>query len=220
MDDFKYIDIILLALIAAFLVLRLRSVLGKRPESDDESTAFETPPRRWDTEAQETGTTILPDDPEVEIDGTLSGTLTRLRLIDKTFSPEDFLNGARSAFQMVLTAFANGDRGTLRGLLSQDVFANFDAAMKAREDAGETVESELISFKSVAFDDVDLTDDIARITVKFVTEQVNVLKDKDGSVIEGDSNQIETLTDVWTFSRDVTSKDPNWELVATHSPEE
>ncbi|MBE1236848.1 Tim44 domain-containing protein [Phaeovibrio sulfidiphilus] len=227
MENSSFVPILLVALIAVFLVLRLRALLGQHPEDEDDGF----PMRREDTGRSpygtdanghrdgpdsETGATGFGADGPV-LDPTLAGTLTRIRLADPSFSAEDFLNGARSAFQMVLLAFAKGDRRTLETLLSPEVMRNFENVIREREEAGETMESELISFKSVAIETARLDGSIAHMTIKYVTEQVNLLKNADGEVIEGDPNRIETLTDIWTFERDITSGNPNWLLVATRS---
>lgn len=224
MESSPYIQIVVVALFAAFLLLRLRSILGRRPDDEDDASS-----RRGESlksgQASGRGDVVgfptrlsKADDPV--IDATMGGTLTRLRLADPSFSTDQFIAGARAAFQMVLNAFAGGDRQTLESLLSPDVYRNFDGVIKSREEAGEVMESELVAFKAVALDDARLEGNEAYISIKFVTDQVNVLRDRDGAVIEGDPDRIETLTNIWTFRRDVTSDDPNWELMATRTVDE
>ncbi|GEO80874.1 Tim44/TimA family putative adaptor protein [Pararhodospirillum oryzae] len=217
-DGLQYIDIIFIAMVAAFLVLRLRGVLGRRtgdeqdrppiisPSSERTDNVIDLPPR------VPTGAAPL--------EGTLAGGLTRLRQVDPSFSPDAFLDGARSAFQIILMAFAKGDRDTLQPLLAPDVMRNFSAVIDTRERKGETMETDLVAFRSVAFEAVELRGRDALVTVRFVTEQVNVTRDAADAIVEGDPNHVDDVTDIWTFRRDVTSPDPNWELVATRVPEE
>ncbi|CCG09144.1 Tim44/TimA family putative adaptor protein [Pararhodospirillum photometricum] len=217
-DGLQYIDIIFIAMVAAFLVLRLRSVLGRRTGDERKRPNPLTP-------GEDVGDNVvaLPGRAPLQAAGTpgsVAGGLARLRLADPSFSPDAFLQGARSAFQMILMAYAKGDRDTLKPLLSPEVFRNFSGAIEAREKAGETMETDLLSFKDVDFTAVDVRDRDAYISVRFVTEQVNTVRDPADAVVEGNPNHIEVVTDVWTFCRTIGSADPNWELVATQVPEE
>lgn len=230
--EFHFFDIIILAMIAGFLILRLRSVLGRRtgnerPPPDDVVTH-----RRQDANAD--GNVVdLPDrghrDQDLEedsataaqtIDGSdpFAAALTQIQIADNSFNPREFVGGARSAFEMVVHAFATGDSGTLRNLLSDDVFDNFSSAIKARLEAAETLETTVIGVKSVDIIDARLDGRLAFVTVKFVSEQVNVTRDAEGHVIDGDPNHVSEVTDLWTFSRNTRSRDPNWKLVETRSP--
>ena len=144
--------------------------------------------------------------------------LTQIQIADNAFNPGEFVGGARSAFEMIVHAFATGDTGTLRNLLSDDVFDNFSSAIKARLEAAETLETTVIGVKSVDIIDARLDGRQAFVTVKFVSEQVNVTRDAEGHVIDGDPNHVSEVTDLWTFSRNTRSRDPNWKLVETRSP--
>ncbi|MBF0305231.1 MAG: Tim44 domain-containing protein [Alphaproteobacteria bacterium] len=223
-DGFQFIDIVFFAMIAAFLVLRLRSVLGRRtgterqrpeagfgrPAVDRPDNVVELPDRRR----------TVAEGPTDAYTGTpLAAGISRVRMADASFSPESFLQGARGAFEMIVAAYAAGDRATLRPLLANDVMANFEAAIDAREQAGEKLETELVSIKSADLDEVAMEGRTARVTVKLVSEQVNVVRDKDGKVVDGDPVRVAEVTDLWTFARDTGSRDPNWVLVATRSPE-
>ncbi|MBF0373335.1 MAG: Tim44 domain-containing protein [Alphaproteobacteria bacterium] len=223
-DGFQFIDIVFFAMIAAFLVLRLRSVLGRRtgterqrpepgvgrPTVDRPDNVVELPDRRR----------TVPEGPTDAYTGTpLAAGISQVRIADPSFSPEPFLQGARGAFEMIVSAYAAGDRATLRPLLANDVMANFEAAIDAREQAGEKLETELVSIKSADLDEVVMEGRTARVTVKLVSEQVNVVRDADGKVVDGDPTRVAEVTDLWTFARDTGSRDPNWVLVATRSPE-
>jgi predicted lipid-binding transport protein (Tim44 family) len=215
------IDLILFAMVAAFLVLRLRSVLGKR-------TGFERPPqpqgaaegsavraegvREEIMPAQRGGARrIIPDfrSPVGQALGRISGA-------DRGFDPNGFLDGAEGAFRMIVTAFAQGDRQTLRALLSDDTYAGFEAAISAREQAGESQRTEIRSMHEMAIEAADLRGNIAEVTVRFVSDQVNMTTGRGGEILAG-SDAITEVTDIWTFQRDVTSGDPAWRLVATRS---
>lgn len=234
-NGFQFLDIILFAAIAGFFVLRLRSVLGKR-------TGHEKPPR-YDpfgkrkgeqAEAEDEKVIPLPDrtaptggeEAAVAAQGAeggepmspLAAGLTQIKLADKDFGEDAFLTGARAAFDMVITAFAQGDAKALRPLLSNDVYDDFAGAIEERRKAGQILESTLVGITEAAIVEAEQQGRTAFVTIKFVSEQVNVVRDKDGNVIEGDPNQVAKVTDIWTFARNTRSRDPNWTLVATQSP--
>jgi predicted lipid-binding transport protein (Tim44 family) len=212
-EGFQYIDIIVIAMVAAFLVLRLRSVLGRR--TGEEKQRFDHPVAR-DNVVDLPGRTPAATE---AADGTLAGGLTRIRLADPSFDPNGFAEGARGAFEMILFAYAKGDKATLRPLLAGEVYQNFTRAIDEREAAGETMETDLVSVKSVEITEARMEGDDALVTVTFKTEQVNLIKDGSGTVVDGDPNTVEQVTDIWTFRRDTQSSDPNWELVATRVPD-
>lgn len=235
-DSLQFLDIIFFAMIAAFLVLRLRSVLGRRTGNEK--------PRRSPYEAQADRTqrrddnvVDLPgrrrgegvgDDEESQANGQLPSWgrasavagMDAVMRADPDFDTESFLAGARGAFEMIVTAFANGDKPTLRPLLSGEVYRNFAAAIDEREAVGESMETEVLGFKSIALQDGRVEDRVMHVTVAFVTEQINVVRDGDGKVVDGDPDHIAKVSDLWTFARDTGSGDPNWLLVATRTPED
>lgn len=237
-DGFKFIDIIFFGMIAAFLVLRLRNVLGRRNglkgqprtpfpfqgESEDaagqeksndnivhltDSVAESTD---WEDETAEPGS-------EPEPASALATGLTQIKRADPRFGEEDFISGARMAFEMILEAYANGNVPTLEAMLNRDVFGNFAQAIGNREQAGETLEHTLVGIKSAEIVEAFMDRREAAVTVKFVSEQISVTTDADGDVVDGDPNTVNEVTDFWTFARDTRSKDPNWTLVATGSLE-
>ncbi|MBD0271454.1 MAG: Tim44 domain-containing protein, partial [Acetobacteraceae bacterium] len=142
--------------------------------------------------------------------------LARIQGVDATFDPSRFLDGAEAAFRMIVQAFASGDRATLQALLSSDAYAGFAKALDAREAAGERQRTELRAVHEVAIDAADLRGTVADVTVRFVTDQINMTTGRDGDVVSG-SDAVTELTDLWTFQRDLTSADPTWKLVGTGS---
>lgn len=225
-DGFAFFDIIIFAMLAGYLVFQLRRVLGRRTGHEEQRRA--NPFKRQPEDAAENDNVIaLPDratdeSPAEEIAGfdpEMNG-LTQLKLADPDFDDREFLRGAKGAFEWIVAAFARGDRSELENLLSPSLYESFEVAISQREQANETLETTISSMKSATIDDVVLDASIVSITVEFVTDQVKVIRDSQGAVVEGDPNKIETLTDIWIFGRDLRSSDPNWQLVATRDPEE
>ena len=223
-DGFQFLDIVLFAMVAAFLVLRLRSVLGKRtghqqprqdrmsqPNDDVEGTTSVTdPPNRDQTIASDPSADLDPSDP-------LTQGIMEIRSADETFDPVDFAHGARSAFEMIVEGFAKGDKQNLKMLLAVDVYDNFVSAIDERNKAEETLESTIISINTSDVIEAGIDGANAMVTVKFVSEQINLTRDSEDRVIDGDPNEITEITDIWTFSRDTKSSNPNWKLVETRS---
>lgn len=225
-ESFQFIDIIFFAMVAAFLVLRLRSVLGRRTgheqprpdglgrsgeQSSNGDNVIDLPDRRR----------VIPEGPEDPYTGTKIGAgLTQIRLADPAFDSRQFIEGAKAAFEFILGAYAAGDTKALKPLLNAEVLGNFQHAIEARLRAGEALETELIGIKTADLLDAGVHGRDAVITVKFVSEQVNALHSATGEVLEGDPNRVTEVVDVWTFSRDPKSRDPNWHLVATATPDE
>jgi predicted lipid-binding transport protein (Tim44 family) len=222
MGDFPhYFDIILFAMVAAFLVLRLRSVLGRRTGNErrrdpivrraeaagDKVIAFG---QRQNGMAPPPATTEPPGD-------AVAAGLARIREADPSFDPPQFLEGARVAFEMIVAAFAEGDKAKLRPLLSDEVYRPFSAAIDERNAAHETLESRILALKQIDISEAELAGRAARVTLKIVSDQINVLRAHDGSVVDGDPEHAIEKTDFWTFARDTRSSDPNWVLVATDS---
>lgn len=221
-DGTALFEIILLAMLAGFLVFKLRGVLGKRTgheerHSDPFSPAAE-PESKTDNVIQLPGRDGESMDGE-QTDGELSDGM-RLKMADPSFDEIEFLKGARTAFEWVVASFAKGDQDSLRPLLAEDLMSAFAGAIDAREEAGESQETTISSFRSALINEVHLVGSIARVTVEFITDQVKVTRAADGTVVDGNPDRIETVTDLWTFERDISSNDPNWSIVATRVPEE
>ncbi|MGC2854697.1 Tim44/TimA family putative adaptor protein [Novispirillum sp. DQ9] len=225
----QFIDIIFLGLVAGFLVLRLRSVLGRRtgnerppadpyaPRPREEARQEE---RRDDNVIELPGRRIERPDAAAGPQTPLEAGLTQIRLADDNFEPDSFLSGARMAFEMIVEAFAKGDSAALRPLLADDVYRNFDAAIRDRESRGETMETDIAALKGIGIVGAEMRNRVAYVTVRFVTEQTTVVRNAEGAVIEGDPATAEPVVDLWTFARDTSSRDPNWQLVATETPED
>lgn len=216
------VDLILFAMVAAFLVLRLRSILGRR-------TGFERPADPLDARpGAEPRPIEAPVEPMAQPMGPTARialppagspaaeALDRITAQDPGFSARSFLEGAQGAFAMIVESFAKGDRETLRGLLSPDVFGDFDAAIDARVQANERQTTRIEAMREAELVEVDLKESVATLTVRFVTDQVNTTHDASGQVVAGSDVPTETI-DLWSFSRDLSSPDPTWLLVATRS---
>ncbi|MCS6855077.1 MAG: Tim44/TimA family putative adaptor protein [Elioraea sp.] len=220
------IDLILFGMVAAFLVLRLRSILGRRtgferpPQPLEPTGAGEAAARTIETRAEETVTPpALPGGAARSLPDPASPvgrTLARIRAVDPSFDPIAFLQGAEGAFRMIVEAFARGDRDTLRGLLAPDVYAGFEAAIAAREQARERQRTEIVAIREMAIIEADLRGTLATLGVRFVSDQISATYAADGSIIAG-SEAVTELVDIWSFARDLTSPDPVWHLVGTRS---
>jgi predicted lipid-binding transport protein (Tim44 family) len=136
---------------------------------------------------------------------------------DPSFDAQHFIAGARAAYEMIVTTFAEGDRRQLRSLLSREVFDGFDAAITERENKGETAETRFVSVDGSTITAAELRNRTAQITVRFVSKLVSATRDRTGTVIDGNAEKVTDVTDVWTFARDVSSRDPNWKVVATEA---
>lgn len=217
------VDLILFAMIAAFLVLRLRGVLGRR-------TGFERPPQEQRPAGygvpNGNGMAEGPPQPQASAArskhslpdprGPVGQAIGRIIGQDPGFDPGRFLDGAEAAFRMIVQAFAAGDRTTLRSLLSDDTYAGFEQAITAREQAGETQRTEIRSVHDLALEAADLRGTVADVTVRIVSDQVNMTTGRNGEVVHG-SDAVTELADIWTFQRDLRAADPTWRLVATRS---
>lgn len=232
-SSFQFFDIILFAMIAVFLILRLRSVLGRRddgPKTGHRDPFARLPDREQPVEPSDGKVVQLPgpresrpvgaDEPTVEpetTDPVLAQGYADIRAADRAFDPREFAAGSQAAFEVILNAYAAGDSKTLQPLLSDEVFGNFDRAIRERDEQGQVLEETLVGIKTADIVEAWMDGRIAHVTVKFVSEQVHVVRNKEGAVVEGDPNQIIDVTDFWTFARDTRSRDPNWALVATRS---
>jgi predicted lipid-binding transport protein (Tim44 family) len=220
MGDFQYFDIILFAMIAGFLILRLRSVLGRRTGNERRRDGFIRSPARVSEKGAAggelgKGAAVVPLGAK-PADPVALG-LDRIRRADSGFEPENFLAGARAAFELIVGAFARGDKAALRSLLSDEVYRPFVATIDERVASQETFESQIVGLDGLDIAAADLSGQTAQVTVKFVSRQINITRASDGSIVEGDPQHAVEKTDYWTFNRDIRSADPNWVLVATSS---
>ena len=228
-EGFQFIDIIFFAMIAAFLVLRLRGVLGRR---DGHQGKIQNPFKNQPSEQQDNNVITMPDRTVAdgdegalkesaldvgESDDPMVRGLMEIQRANPDFDAEDFVSGSKIAFELILSAYSSGDAGTLKPLLSTEVFADFSQAIRDREQAGETLEDTLVGIKSADIVEAYLEGRTVNITAKFISEQINATRDENGDVVDGNPNAVIEVTDFWTFARDTKSRNPNWTLIATSS---
>jgi len=215
----QLIEFIILFAIAAFVLYRLKSVIGTRTGYEPPSDGMQGPGRESEQEA----TASSGDDDELEakavrdLDPDDRSALAEIRSVEPDFSLEDFLHGARSAYEMILTAYEEGDRGTLQDLLTPDVYQAFEQIIRNREEKGLQVESRFIGVRDLKVEKIAFDPDTAEadLTLRFVGEMITAVRDAENRVVEGDPNEIRRQTDVWTFSRVMGAPNPNWLLSAT-----
>ena len=238
MGDFQFIDIVLFAMLALFLILRLRSVLGKRTGNERRHPDPFTPPPTplpgrpnagRDAPVGELGPPARGDGDNVismpdrlepapaagSGSGEPAGGLARLKERDRRFDEQQFLSGARGAFEMIIGAFAASDRKALRPLLSDEVYDNFAREIARRERDGEVLDNTIMRLVSAEIIEARVEGGNGLVTVKFVSEQTNILRRSSGEPLPGQPTGPSEVIDVWTFARDLRSSDPNWLLVAT-----
>jgi predicted lipid-binding transport protein (Tim44 family) len=231
--------IIFLAL-AVFIFLRLRSVLGQRTGGErqpyDRAARDVVQGRAGDPARSEgvvpmPGTIIdqaplAPNDPapaserwkgSAEQGSDLARSFDEIAQQDSSFDPKHFVAGAKGAYEMIVMAFAQGDRRTLKDLLSAEVYDSFEGAIRDREQRGERIERKFVGIEKAEIVGADMRGRVASITVRFVSQMISVTRDKAGAIVDGSAVSITDVTDVWTFSRDMGSRDPNWRLVSTDS---
>jgi predicted lipid-binding transport protein (Tim44 family) len=243
------IDLITLIslIVAAVAIFKLRSVLGSRTDEDDNRVerlktrereaqkaqgaagpgeVITMPRRPRDETASPVAEPVNDADTRIRafaaIDSLVTEGLLEVAKYDTTLNPETFLRGAGSAYEMIVSAFASGDRKTLKDLLSRDVYDGFVTAIAEREQRGEKIEQQFVGIKRSDIVEAEMKAGTAFMTVRFVSELITSSLDKTGSVISGDPQKITDVTDIWTFSRDVSNAralaNPNWRLVATQAP--
>jgi predicted lipid-binding transport protein (Tim44 family) len=224
-EGFAYIDILFFAMVAAFIALRLRSVLGRRTGQERRRSGgfgnarsnraadnvVALPDRSGSATEADAGIADLSD-------GAVKAGLTQIRLADQRFDLRHFLDGARGAFEMIVEAYSAGNQEALRPLLADAVFNGFAGAIDQRRAAGQTLETQLIAIRAADVVEAGIQGSTARIAVRFTSEQVNVVRDGEGNVLDGDPGTAEDVVDIWTFERGTKSSDPNWTLVETRTP--
>ena len=245
MDGRIDVSTLLFLVLAVVIFLKLRSVLGRR--TGHEQTRFErykaqqeasqrngklagkdkvvTLPRREreEVEPRAGAEPQVRADVEERVKGLAAGNvgiangLVEIVRADATFDPDTFLKGARGAYEIIVTAFAEGNRKTLKGLLGRDVYDGFAGAIADREGRGEQIDQSFVGIKAADIVEAELKNALAQVTVKFVSELISATRDRGGEVISGDTKRIKEVTDIWTFAREVDSRDPNWKLIATQA---
>jgi predicted lipid-binding transport protein (Tim44 family) len=235
MRDVPDIWTIIFLALAVVIFMKLRSVLGQRtgrerPPYDPYSARDAVRPSTNDNVVALPGRNAEPVKPAAEPvsaadrwsgiaepGSAVAAGLDAIAREETSFDAEHFVAGARAAYEMIVTAYAEGDRRTLKNLLSREVYDGFEAAIREREGKGETSESRFVSIDKSDITNVEMRARTAHITVRFVSQLVSVTRDRNGAVIDGSPDKVTDVTDVWTFARDVSSRDPNWKLVATEA---
>lgn len=235
MDEFFDLPTLIVIGLAIVILFRLRSVLGTR--TGNERSPIERQ-KQAQTAKAEDGSVVqmrprpvedapIDDDrrarklaAEVEQfshgDEAVANGLRAIADADPSFGPKIFMEGAKSAYEMIVTAFAQGDRQTLKNLLDKDVYDGFAGALSAREAAGQKIDFTFVGLPKVEISEAELDKRAAQVTVRFNAEVVSATRDKDGQLIEGNADQVQSIADEWTFARSPKSRDPNWKLVATN----
>jgi len=240
MNGFVDIYTLIFLVLAVVIFFKLRSVLGQRtgserppfdpftrrkasePEAADDGKVVALPRRASEDVS---AATIAAQDVDHRISavatpGTpLAAAVGQIMAADRNFDPQQFIDGARTAYEMIVTSFARGDQKALKPLLGREVYDGFASAISEREARGETVEFNFVGFDKVEMVDAALKNGTAQVTVKFGSKLISATRDKAGEVVDGDPVHIADVTDIWTFARDVSSRDPNWLLVATETVE-
>lgn len=232
MQEFLDVYTLVFLALAIFVIFRLRSVLGQR-------TGHEKPPfdpfQRTEAPKADPSSNVIPlpqaarpapeavADPAAVLKGiaepgsAVAQGLTRLMAADSSFDPRQFVGGARAAYEMIVLAFARGDRKALKDLLSKDVYEGFVSVIAGRDQRGEKVETTFVSIDKSEIVEAEMKGPSMQVTVKFASKLITATKDAAGAVIDGSTDKIADLTDVWTFARDAGSRDPNWRLVSTEA---
>lgn len=224
-EGFAYIDLLFFAMVAAFIALRLRSVLGRRTGHERRRTEA-----YGEMRSERSTDNVVPigergaATPEIDQaiadlgEGDVKAGLMRIREADPHFDLMEFLSGAKLAFEMIVDAYAAGDKTALRPLLDDQVFRGFAGAIDERVAIEQSLDTQLLAVNEPEVIEADLVGSAARIMLRFESEQVNVVRDRDGKVVEGDAQTAENVVDLWTFERDTQSGDPNWTLIETRTP--
>lgn len=223
MEGFQYGDIIVIGAIAAFVILRYRSMLGSdagRDPSEIQRTQQER--QKAVAAAMEPVVKLVEresakkqDLPEATYPKRLETSFKQMKNIDADFSPEEFMTGAKIAFEMVIKAFNERDHDMLKMLLSSDVYENFNEAIDAQKQQDVTHQTTLVAINKADIQQATLDGKKARITVKFDSEQIHIVRDAKGAISQGNPSDIDVMDDEWIFERDLTSSSPNWMVVET-----
>ena len=238
MQNFDILTLVFLGL-AVFVIYKLRSVLGTRTGTEKPpADMFDRRPaagQQGEDPAANNASNVVPmpnvrrdappvmAEPEARLAGVVSkdspahAALVGIMGDDPSFDPVEFLGGAKAAYEMIVLAFANGDRKTLKDLLAKDVYEGFESAIRDRETRNGKVETQFVSIDKAEISDALLRARNAQVTVRFLSKLITATRDAAGVVIDGSPEKVIDVVDIWTFSRDTTSRDPNWRLIATES---
>ena len=221
-EGFAFFDIIIFAMLAGYLVFQLRRALGRRSDNQETKSKLNPEQRAKHSEADnvvaiKTNKNENQGNENQEQEETLGG-LTELREKDPSFSDRDFIAGSKDAFSWIVEAFSKGEISKLEPLLSEPLFEGFKQAIEQREDGQLSSETNIVSIKSAQIHNVTVKQDQVNITVEYVTDQIKSTRNAEGEIVDGDPDTIEAVTDLWTFNRNIKSKNPNWILVKTETP--
>ena len=216
-DGFAFFDIIIFAMLAGYLVFQLRRALGRRSDNQ-EPKSTPSPEQRAKQGETDNVVAIKPNENKKENQEETLGGLTELREKDPSFSDTDFIKGAKEAFSWIVEAFSKGEISKLEPLLSGPLFNGFKQAIEQREADQLSLETNVVSIKSAQIHNVTIKNDQVSITVEYVTDQIKSTRNAKDEIVDGDPDTIETVTDLWTFNRNIKSKNPNWILVKTETP--
>lgn len=242
MNDFFDIYSLIFLVLAIAIFFRLRSVLGKRTGNERppfDPSAGRGPDPRANGSTDNENVISLPNAREPAPDNAVMEDVASDKVIDKiappgtavndglkaisaaggAFDPKEFIAGAKAAYEMIVVAFAEGDRKTLKQLLAREVYEGFNAAISDRESRNETADTTFVGIDKAEYSDAAVKNGQGQVTVRFQSNLISATRDSNGNVIDGDPIKVIDVTDVWTFARDINSRDPNWHLVATESAE-
>ncbi len=243
MDGQINILTLLSLIIAVIVIFKLRSVLGRRTPDDEaridkrmradqaeqqaaaaaRDKVVSMPRRGADVAPAPVGSDTAVAEAEARVklysggDASIERALLELTRIDATFDPKHFVDGAKQAYEMIVTAFAEGNRKVLKDLLSKEVFEGFASAISDRESRAEQIDQSFVGINKADIVEAEVKGGLAQLTVKFLSQLISATRDKSGAVISGDPQKIKEVTDIWTFAREQSSRNPNWRLVATQS---
>jgi len=213
------VDLVLFGMVAAFLVLRLRGILGRRTGFERPvmpQTPLATQPSAGPMNARMEPAPAVPAKELPDPTSQVGQTLIKMQAIDAGFSPNGFLAGADKAFRIIVAAFAAGDRSTLRVLLSDEIYHAFEGAITTRATLGHVQTSEIRSIERMVIEGAELNGTVATVVVRIVSDQISMTKDQSGHIIVG-TDAITEISDIWSFERDLRQPDPTWRLIAAHS---
>ena len=216
-DGFAFFDIIIFAMLAGYLVFQLRRALGRRSDNQEPKSKPGHERRAKHSEADNVVAINTGKNDNHEHEETLGG-LTELREKDPSFSDTEFIKGSKEAFSWIVEAFSKGETSKLEPLLSKPLFNGFKQAIEDREADQLSLETNIVSIKSAQIHNVTLKQDQVNITVEYVTDQIKSTRNTNDEVVDGAPDTIETVTDLWTFNRNIKSNNPNWTLVKTETP--
>lgn len=218
---FPYGDVIVIAAVAVFILLRYRAMLGEDRGRDNRTirpAAQQANPLERVVQistARPATAEKKPEDNFKESYGPLADTLVAMRAIDREFTPDEFLQGAKAAYEMLLVAFSKRDRDTLKMLLSATLYQQFDQALKDEEAARRHSDTTLVAISSATLTEATLAGNQATLAVDFTSEQIHLMRDETGAIAEGDASTQNKVEDRWVFTRDLRSSSPNWVIIET-----